>query len=81
MVQTAQAGETGGGGSEASQHKISIVDIATEVEKNRQETVRKHVQVHGLSVKMVHATLHNDLKLCKKLARWLSKLMDKEMKN
>jgi hypothetical protein len=58
----------------------SIVDVATEVENYRQETIREHVQVHGLSIKMVHATLHNDLKLCKKSAKWLSKLMDKEMK-
>ncbi len=30
--------------------------------------------------KMVHATLHKDMKLSKKSARWVSKLMDEEMK-
>jgi hypothetical protein len=29
---------------------------------------------------MVHATLHKNMKLSKKSARWVSKLMDEEMK-
>jgi hypothetical protein len=49
MVKKAQAGEPCSGGPEAPQHMTSIVDVATEVENYRQETIREHVQVHGLS--------------------------------
>jgi hypothetical protein len=43
--------------------KASITDIAADVENDRQESVRKFAQPHGVSTKTVHATLHKDLKL------------------
>jgi hypothetical protein len=37
-------------------------------------------QAHDMSTDTIDATLRKDLKLFKKLARWLPKLTDKEMK-
>jgi hypothetical protein len=60
--------------------KASIADIAIKVENDWPETVRKLAQAHGLSTKMVYTILHKDLKLSKKSARWVTKLMDKPSK-
>jgi hypothetical protein len=38
----------------------------------------KLAQAHGVLTNTDHATLHKDLKLSKKSASWLPKLMDKE---
>ncbi len=46
----------------------------------RPETVKKLAQARGLLTKMVHATLHKDLKLAKKLARWVPRLLDEMIK-
>ncbi len=43
------------------------------------ESVRKLVQTHRVSTKMVHVTLHKDLKL-KMLARKMPDLLDEDMK-
>ncbi len=60
--------------------KASIADIASEVENDFWEIVRKLAQAQRMSTKTVHATLHKDLKLSKKFARRLPKLTDTEMK-
>jgi hypothetical protein len=39
------------------------------------KNVKKLAQAHGMMTKMVHATLQKDLKLSKKLARWMTKLL------
>ncbi len=43
--------------------KVSIGDIAAEVENNRRESVMKFAEDHDVLAKTVHATLHNDLPL------------------
>jgi hypothetical protein len=60
--------------------KTSITNIAIKVENDQQENVRKLTQAHGVMTQMVHATLHKDLQLSKKLARWMTILVDKEIK-
>ncbi len=42
---------------------VSIAEIATKVENDRQESAMKLAQDHDVSVKTVHATLYNDLAL------------------
>jgi hypothetical protein len=56
-----------------------IADIAMEVESDRHVTVRKLVRVHGVSTRTIHATLHDDLNLSKKSARWVPKLLSDDM--
>ncbi len=41
--------------------KTLIADIAAQVENDWWENVNKHTQVHGVTTKTVHATLHKDL--------------------
>jgi hypothetical protein len=60
--------------------KASITNIKASVENDQQENVWKLAQVLGVTIKMVHNTLHKDLRLSKKSARWVSKLLYKEMK-
>ncbi len=55
--------------------KPSIVNISAKVENDRREIVRKLALDHGVSTKTIHGTLHKE-----KLARWLPKLTDKEIK-
>jgi hypothetical protein len=43
--------------------KVSIANIAAEVENDHLESVMKLAQAHDMSVKMVQATLHKDLPL------------------
>ncbi len=43
-------------------------------------TVRKLTRVHGVSTRTINATLHNDLNLSKKSARWVPKLLSNKMK-
>jgi hypothetical protein len=58
--------------------KASITNIAIKVENDQQENVRKLTQAHGVMMtQMVHATLRRDLQLSKKLARWMTILVDK----
>jgi hypothetical protein len=51
-----------------------IANSAAEVEKNQRDSVRKLAQSMKVLATMVHTTLHKDLQLSKKLARWLPKL-------
>ncbi len=60
--------------------KASIADIATKVEIDQQESVRKLGQAHHELAKMLHTIFSQDLQLYKKSASWLPKLSDKEMK-
>jgi hypothetical protein len=51
------------------------------VENDQQESVRKLAQAFEVPTKIIHATLHKDLPLSKKSARWVTKLLylgDKE---
>ncbi len=57
-----------------------VDDITAEVESGRCVTVRKLARVHGVSTRTIHATLHDDLNLSKKLARWIPKLLSDDMK-
>jgi hypothetical protein len=41
--------------------KTLLADIAAKVENDWWENVNKLTQVHGVTIKMVHATLHKDL--------------------
>jgi hypothetical protein len=63
--------EIGCSASEAPQH---------EVENDWRERVRKLAQALDVLTKMVHTTLHKDMALSKKLARWVTKLFYEEMK-
>ncbi len=56
----------------------SITDIFTEVTGRRLS--RKLAQALGRSAKIIQATLHKDLKLSKRSARWVPKLPDEEVK-
>ncbi len=57
-----------------------IADIAAEVESDRRVTVRKLARIHGVLTRTIHATLHDDLNLSKKSARWVPKLLSDDMK-
>jgi hypothetical protein len=76
-----ERGETSGGRNNQRNltAKDSIADIAAEVENARQWSVVKLAQAMMLT-KMVHATLHKDLQLSKKSARWMTKMVYNEMK-
>jgi hypothetical protein len=56
----------------------SIADIAAEEENDWQKTVRRLAQAYSvLAILNGPATLHKDLQLSKKFARWVTKLLDK----
>jgi hypothetical protein len=40
----------------------------------------KLVNLHDMSAKIVHASLHKDLLLSKKLASWVTKWLEEELK-
>jgi hypothetical protein len=54
--------------------------MATELEKDRQENVRKLTQAHDVSARTVYAALMRTAKLSKKSARWVKKRFSMEMK-
>jgi hypothetical protein len=59
--------------------KASIADMATELENDRRENVRKLAQALDVSAKMVYAALMRTAKLSKKLVKkWFSLEMKKE---
>ncbi len=60
--------------------KASIADMATELENDWWEKVRKLSQAHDVSAKMDYASLMRTVKLTKKSARWVKKLFSLEMK-
>ncbi len=60
--------------------KASIVDMATELENDRRENVRKLAQALDVSARTVYATLMRTAKLSKKSARWVKKRFSLEMK-
>jgi histone-lysine N-methyltransferase SETMAR len=57
-----------------------IADVATAIEKDRRQTVRRLTLVHGVSKNTIHHTLTQDLNLSKKSARWVPKLLTEEIK-
>ncbi len=57
-----------------------VADIASEVESDRRVTVRKLARIHGVSTMTIHATLHDDLSLSKKSARWVPKFLSDDVK-
>ncbi len=52
----------------------SIADIAAKVVNDRQKTNRTLSHTQGMSPETVHATLHKDMSLSKKLAGWISRV-------
>jgi hypothetical protein len=54
--------------------KTSVAHIANGVENVRREKVKKFDPAHGMMTKTVHTSLHKDLQLSKKLARYLTEL-------
>jgi uncharacterized protein YdbL (DUF1318 family) len=58
-----EGGKTSGGKSEHLNTKASLADIATEMENDWSESVRKLAQAHDVSTYTVHDTLHKDLQL------------------
>ncbi len=57
-----------------------VAKIATKVKSDRHVTVKKLARAHGVSNKTNHATLQKDLNLSKKLATWVPKLLNDDMK-
>jgi hypothetical protein len=57
-----------------------IAAVATTIEQDRRQTVRRLTQAHGVSKNTIHHTLKEDLNLSKKSARWVHKLLTDEMK-
>ncbi len=57
-----------------------VAKIATELKIDRHVTVKKLARAHGMSTKTIHATLQKGLNLSKKLARWVPKLLNDDMK-
>ncbi len=60
--------------------KAFVPNIAGKVEYRPARDCQEICSCPWHITKMVHATLHKDMKLSKKSARWVSKLMDEEMK-
>jgi hypothetical protein len=48
--------------------------------KDRRVKVRRLALAHGVSKNTIHYTLHQDLNLSKKSARWVPKLLTDKMK-
>jgi hypothetical protein len=57
-----------------------VAKIATKVKSDRHVTTKKLARAHGVSTKTIHTTLQKDLNLSKKLARWVPKLLNDNMK-
>jgi hypothetical protein len=57
-----------------------FADFAAEIASNNRVNIRKLAHAHGVSTKTIHTTLHEDLNLSKKSARWVSRFFNKEMK-
>ncbi len=57
--QKAKEGVTGGVADQRHLNpKVFIADIAAEVENDRLESARKLSQIHGMTITVIHATLH-----------------------
>jgi hypothetical protein len=54
--------------------------MATKVENDQYESVRKLAQAHDVSARMVYAALMRTAKLSKRLARWVNKWFSLDMK-
>jgi hypothetical protein len=52
-----------------------IAEIAAEVEDDRRITIQKLTATHGVCKRTIQLTLHEDLDLSKKSARWVPKLL------
>jgi hypothetical protein len=68
-------------GKRRIRNPIFIAYDATQVANDGHVTIRKLAETHGVSTKTIHTTLHEDLHLSKKSARWVPKLLNQEMKN
>jgi hypothetical protein len=53
-----------------------IASVAAFDEDNRQVCIEALATAHGTSVSTIHTTLHDDLGLEKKSARWVPKLLN-----
>jgi hypothetical protein len=63
------------------QFSLLVAGGAAQVANDRHVTICKLAQAHGMSTKTIHGTLHEDLHLSKKSARWVPKFLNQEMKN
>ncbi len=52
-----------------------VAEIAAEVEVDRGTTIQKLAAAHRVCMRMIQLTLHEDLDLSKKSARWIPKLL------
>jgi hypothetical protein len=52
-----------------------VAEIATEVEDDQRITIRKLAAAHGVCMRTIQLTLHEDLDLSKKSTRWVPKLL------
>jgi histone-lysine N-methyltransferase SETMAR len=52
-----------------------VAEIAAKEDKDRRVTIRKLAAAHGVCMRTVQLTLHEDLDLSKKSARWVPKLL------
>jgi histone-lysine N-methyltransferase SETMAR len=52
-----------------------VAEITAEVEDDRRITIRKLAAAHGVCMRTIQLTLHEDLDLSKKSARWVPKLL------
>jgi hypothetical protein len=50
---------------------VANVTTPSKMDSDRCITVRKHTSGHSISTKAIHAAMHKDLNLSKKLARWV----------
>jgi hypothetical protein len=58
--------------------KASIADMATELENDQRENVKKLAQASDVSARTIYATLMRTAELSKKSARWVIKVFLKD---
>jgi hypothetical protein len=57
-----------------------VADIAIAIKKERRVTIRNLALAHGVSTCTIQNTLHKDLNMVKKNARWVPKLLNDQQK-
>ncbi len=57
-----------------------MANVAANIKKNRQVTLNKLAQAHGVSIRTLNLTIRHELNLTKKSARWVPKLLTVDMK-
>jgi hypothetical protein len=60
--------------------KPDIADVTTKIENDQQVKVKNLTPAYRVSKRTIHVTLHHDLNLTKKPARWFPKLLTYDMK-